>query len=112
METKVVTFTRRVAAPGERARIANKALKARSAVVRACTSNRGRVFVGDFMVGKGDPGLNPGRAIGLRGYPRVDLQKMFVDSEFAGDGVEVTVSEMRAVMPRKEGTTLTGVNRQ
>ena len=93
MEQGIVSFTRRVASPGERARISRQSLHPRNVVVRACATNRGRVFVGDRMVTREDPGLKPGRALGMRGYPRVDLTKVFVDGEFAGDGVEVTILE-------------------
>ena len=65
-------------------------------VLRACVSNSGKVFVGDSAVGNNDPGLMPGRALGMRGYPRVDLTKVFIDGEFAGDGVEVTILESNA----------------
>jgi len=101
METKMVSFTRRVVAPGERSKISRQSLHPRNIVVRACVSNRGQVFVGDSEVDKGDPGLKPGRALGMRGYPRVDLTKVFVDSEFAGDGVEVTILETKAKVGRK-----------
>ena len=101
METKVLSFTRRVGVVGERACISRQALRPRNVVVRACASNRGRVFVGDMSVGKEDPGLQPGRALGMRGYPRVDLTKLFVDGEFAGDGVEVTILESRLKVGRK-----------
>jgi len=101
METKVVGFTRRVDQAGERTRVSRQAFHPRNVVVRACASNRGQVFVGDSAVGKSDPGLKPGRAVGMRGYPRVDLTKVFVDSEFAGDGVEVTILESNARMASK-----------
>ncbi|MBN4064351.1 hypothetical protein JYU04_01295 [Dehalococcoides mccartyi] len=100
MESKVISFTRRVAAPGERSKISRQTLHPRNVVLRACSANRGRVFVGDSSVGKNDPGLQPGRALGMRGYPRVDLTKVFVDSEFAGDGVEVTILESNARIGR------------
>ena len=96
METEMLSFTRRVAIAGERARISRQRLRPRGVVLRACASNRGRVYVGDHMVTSGDPGLSPGRALAMRGYPRVDLTKVFVDGEFAGDGVEVTILESRA----------------
>lgn len=70
-------------------------------MLRACASNRGQVFVGDSTVGNSDPGLNPGRALGMRGYPRVDLTKIYVDGEFAGDGVEVTILESQKRMVRR-----------
>ncbi|MCH8911318.1 MAG: hypothetical protein IH867_11375 [Chloroflexi bacterium] len=95
METKVVSFTRRVTAPGERSKISRQMLHPRNVVLRACASNRGQVYVGDHMVTSGDPGLSPGRALAMRGYPRVDLTKVFVDGEFAGDGVEVLILESR-----------------
>jgi hypothetical protein len=40
------------------------------------------------MVSGGDPGLDPGRAIGLRGDPSVDLSQVFVLVDAGGDGVE------------------------
>jgi hypothetical protein len=101
METKVVGFTRRVASAGERTRISRQSLHPKNVVVRACASNQGQVFVGDSAVGKNDPGLKPGRALGMRGYPRVDLTKVYVDSEFAGDGVEVTILESNVRAGRK-----------
>jgi hypothetical protein len=101
LETKVVGFTRRVTTAGQRTSISRKALHPRNVVVRACATNRGQVFVGDSGVGKGDPELRPGRALGMRGYPRVDLAKVFVDGEFAGDGVEVTILESNARVGRK-----------
>ncbi len=101
METKIVSFTRRVAAPGERSRISRQTLRPRNVVLRACATNRGQVFVGDSAVGNSDPGLRPGRALGMRGYPRIDLTKVYVDSEFAGDGVEVTILESNAKVVRQ-----------
>ncbi|MBT4126603.1 MAG: hypothetical protein HOJ22_08335 [Chloroflexi bacterium] len=101
MTTKVVSFTRRVDAPGERSKISRQAFHPRNVVVRACASNQGQVFVGDSEVTRSDPGLGPGRALGMRGYPRVDLTKVFVDGEFAGDGVEVTILESNARVGRK-----------
>ena len=72
-------------------------------VVRACATNQGQVFVGDSEVSKTDPGLRPGKALGMRGYPRVDLTKVFVDSEYAGDGVEVTILESQVRQGPREG---------
>ena len=91
MNTKVLSFTRRVVAPGKRSKISRQTLHPKNVVVRACATNRGQVFVGDSEVNKTDPGLRPGKALGMRGYPRVDLTQVFVDSEFAGDGVEITI---------------------
>jgi len=88
-----MTFSRNVRNPGEPARISRQLNRPRSVVVRAKDSNRGPVFVGDFSVSPSDPGLNPGRAIGMRWYPRVDLTRLFVDAENAGDGVEVSIYE-------------------
>jgi hypothetical protein len=101
METKILSFTRRVVAPGERSKISRQTLLSRNIVVRACVTNRGQVFVGDSAVSKTDPGLRPGKALGMRGYPRVDLTKVFVDGEFAGDGVEVTILESNQRVVRK-----------
>lgn len=101
MTSKVVSFTRRISTPGERSKISRQAFHPRNVVVRACVSNRGQVFVGDSEVNRSDPGLGPGRALGMRGYPRVDLTKVFVDGEFSGDGVEVTILESNARMGRK-----------
>ena len=101
MDQKIVSFTRRVSTPGERARISRQSLHPKNVVVRACATNRGRVFVGDRMVTSGDPGLSPGRAVGMRGYPRVDLTNVFVDGEFAGDGVEVTILESQERVNRR-----------
>jgi hypothetical protein len=39
----------------------------------------------------------------MRDYPRVDLTKVFVDGEFAGDGVEVTILDSQGVQ-RQERT--------
>lgn len=101
METKVMGFTRRVSTAGERTRISRQSLHPRNVVLRACASNRGQVFIGDSAVGNSDPGLKPGRALGVRGYPRVDLTKIYIDGEFAGDGVEVTILESQSRMVRK-----------
>ena len=101
VETKVVSFTRRVAVAGERVRISRQTLHPRNVVLRACAANRGRVYVGDHMVTTGDPGLSPGRALAMRGYPRVDLTNVFVDGEFAGDGVEVTILGSRTRVNRQ-----------
>jgi hypothetical protein len=101
VETKVLSFTRRIAIAGERARISRQTLHPRNVVLLACAGNRGRVYVGDHMVTTGDPGLSPGRALAMRGYPRVDLTKVFVDGEFAGDGVEVTILESRTRVNRQ-----------
>jgi hypothetical protein len=104
MNTKVLSFTRRVVAPGERSKISRQMLHPRNVVVRACATNRGQVFVGDSDVNKTDPGLRPGKALGMRGYPRVDLTKVFVDGEFAGDGVEITILESQGRMGPNERT--------
>jgi hypothetical protein len=105
MNTKVLSFTRRVSAPGERSKISRNTLHPRNVVVRACATNRGQVFVGDSDVSKGDPGLRPGKALGMRGYPRVDLTKVFVDGEFAGDGVEVTILESQVRLGQSQKRT-------
>lgn len=93
MEQEVLSFTRRVRFAGKRLPISRISLHPKGVVLRACATNRGQVFVGDQKVRCGDPGLKPGRALGMRGYPRVDLTKVFMNGDYAGDGVEVTVLE-------------------
>lgn len=83
-------LNRTVADPSCPERLSPSALPVRFAVVRARKDNRGAVHVGDSSVGPGDPGLAPGRAIGLRGDPAVDLAEVFVLADFGGDGVEAS----------------------
>ena len=77
-----------MADPQQPARLSPSALPVWFAVVRARASNRGLVHVGDASVGPGDPGLEPGRAVGLRGDPWVDLSQVFVLADIGGDSVE------------------------
>ena len=70
-------------------RLVEAPLPVGSALVRARVTNRGRVRIGDASVMRSDPGLEPGRALGLRGDPRVDLASVFVAADVEGDGVEV-----------------------
>ncbi len=61
-------------------------------LVRARSGNRGLVYVGDASVTRNDPGLSPGRTLGLRGDPRVDLFEVFVAADWGGDGVDAYFS--------------------
>ena len=84
------TLSRAVTDPSRPERLSPSALPVRFAVVRARRDNRGAVHVGDSSVGPGDPGLAPGKALGLRGDPAVDLAEVFVFADIGGDGVEAT----------------------
>ena len=80
---------RRVAEDSSRPeRLSVSALPVWFAVVRARTNNRGLVHLGDASVSPGDPGLEPGRAVGMRGDPQLDLAEIFVLADIGGDGVE------------------------
>ena len=64
-------------------------LRVRGALVRARPGNAGLVRVGDASVNRNDPGLAPGRVLGLRGDPKIDLYDVFMVADVRGDGVEV-----------------------
>ena len=72
-------------------RISQQRLKGRYVEIRALEKNRGPVHIGDASVSRWDPKLEPGRTIGIRGYPVVDVFDLFVTARHAGSGVEVTV---------------------
>ena len=74
---------------GRAARLRSSSLQVRCALVRANPRNAGLVHVGDATVTRDDPGLAPGRVLGLRGDPRIDLSDIFVVADFPGDGVQV-----------------------
>ena len=61
------------------------ALRVRFAVVRASGRNLGLVHVGDASIIASDPGLGPGRTLGLRGGPTLDLSKVFALADVGGD---------------------------
>ena len=88
--TALERLSRAVADPSRPERLSPCALPVRFAVERARKDNRGAVRVGDSSVGRSDPGLAPGRALGLRGAPAVDLAEVFVLADFSGDGVEAS----------------------
>lgn len=69
-------------------RLSASALPVWFAVVRARRTNRGLVHLGDASVSPGDPGLEPGRAVGIRGDPELDLAEVFIMADIVGDGVE------------------------
>jgi hypothetical protein len=70
------------------ARLSASALPVWFAVVRARRTNRGLVHLGDASVTPGDPGLEPGRTVGMRGDPQLDLAEVFMLADIGGDGVE------------------------
>ena len=74
---------------GRAARLRTSSLEVRSALVRANPGNAGLVHVGDVTVTRADPGLAPGRVLGLRGDPKIDLSDIFVVADIPGDGVQV-----------------------
>ena len=85
----VCTFVLTAANAGGAARLSPSRLQARCALVRAKSRNAGLVHVGDASVTRSDPGLAPGRTLGLRGDPKIDLYDVFMVADSAGDGVEV-----------------------
>lgn len=74
-------------------RLSASALPVWFAVVRASANNRGLVHLGDASVTPGDPGLEPGRAVGMRGDSQLDLAEIFVLADVGGDGVEAVYAE-------------------
>lgn len=81
---------RRVIVDSSRAeRLSASVLPVRFAYVRASDRNRGLVHVGDMSICTGDPGLEPGRTLGLRGSPSIDLWQVFVMADSGGDCIEV-----------------------
>lgn len=70
--------------------LSEESLPAWYAVIKANASNRGLVRIGDSTVGPLDPGLKPGRVMGLRGDPWIDLKGVFVHADLPGDGIEVS----------------------
>lgn len=86
----VRTVSHVVESCGVRERIVERPLPVVSAIVRARRTNRGLVHVGDASVTVRDPGLEPGRALGLRGDPRLDLASVFIAAEFPGEAIEIT----------------------
>ena len=74
---------------GRAARLRSSSLNVRCALVRAKPGNAGLVHVGDATVTGKDPGLAPGRILGLRGDPKIDLSDVFVVADIPGDGVQV-----------------------
>ena len=74
---------------GGAARLHPSRLPVRCALVRAKPGNAGLVHVGDASVTRGDPGLAPGRTMGLRGDQKIDLYDVFMVADAAGDGVIV-----------------------
>ncbi len=74
---------------GRAVRLRSTSLKVRCALVRANPGNAGLVHVGDASVTRKDPGLAPGRTLGLRGNPMIDLFDIFVVANFPDDGVQV-----------------------
>ena len=85
----VCTFALTTAKAGGAVRLRPSSLPVRYAMVRAKPGNAGLVHVGDATVTRGDPGLAPGRTLGLRGDPKIDLFDVFVVTNAAGDGVDV-----------------------
>ena len=85
----VCTFVLTAAKAGGAARLSPSRLQVRCALVRAKSRNAGLVHVGDASVTRSDPGLAPGRTLGLRGDPKIDLYDVFMVADSAGDGVEV-----------------------
>lgn len=74
---------------GRAARFRSSGLEVRCALVRANPRNAGLVHVGDATVTRADPGLAPGRVLGLRGDPKIDLSDIFVVADIPGDSVQV-----------------------
>lgn len=70
-------------------RLRHSRLRVRCVLVRARPGNAGLVRVGDASVSRNDPGLAPGRVLGLRGDPRIDLYDVFFVADIRGDGVDV-----------------------
>ncbi len=83
------TFARTAAEAGKAMRLRPSRLRVRDALVRARPGNAGLVHVGDALVSCNDPGLAPGRVVGLRGDPRIDLYDVFMVADVRGDGVDV-----------------------
>ena len=77
---------------GRARRLRPSRLPVRCALVRAKPRNAGLVHVGDASVTIDDPGLAPGRVLGLRGDPKIDLFDVFMVADVPGDGVEVVYS--------------------
>ena len=74
---------------GGAARLRSSSLQVRCALVRANPRNAGLVHVGDAAATRDDPGLAPGRVLGLRGDPKIDLFDIFLVADVPGDGVQV-----------------------
>ena len=85
----VRTFVLTAAKAGGATRLRPSRLQVRCALVRAKLRNAGLVHVGDASVTRSDPGLAPGRTLGLRGDPKIDLFDIFMVADSVGDGVEV-----------------------
>ena len=88
---------------GRAARLRPSCLTVRCALVRAKPGNAGLVHVGDATVTRNDPGLAPGRVLGLRGDPKIDLSDVFLVADVPGDGVQVVF----AVAPALHGADWT-----
>ncbi len=89
------TVVRLLDTPAAPHRLSRSRLPVRSAIVRARRRNRGQVHIGDASVMVSDPGLAPGKSLGLRGDPSIDLYDVFVAVEFAGEEVELTYSRSK-----------------
>ncbi len=83
------TFARTAGQAGKAVRLRPSRLRVRGALVRARPGNAGLVHVGDALVSRKDPGLPPGRVLGLRGEPKIDLYDVFMVADVPGDGVDV-----------------------
>ena len=72
-------------------RISRQRRRCRYVEIHARETNRGPVHIGDALVCRYDPKLEPGSTLGIRGYPVVDLFDLWITSAHSGAGVEVTV---------------------
>ncbi len=91
---KVATMSRVASRPGIAERLSCERLRVPAVLVRAKPWNRGRVYVGDATVNSGDPGLAPGRSLGIRSAEKLDLFDLFVLTQAPGEGVDVYFSSV------------------
>ncbi len=96
------TFARTTAEVGKAVRLRPSRLRVRCALVRARLGNTGLVRVGDASVTRNDPGLAPGKVLGLRGDTKIDLYDVFFVADARGDGVDVAyaVGPLRRIPDR------------
>ena len=95
---------------GRAARLRPSSLEVRCALVRANPRNAGLVHVGDATVTRNDAGLAPGKVLGLRGDPKIDLSDVFVVADVPGDSVQVVYAFAPAL--RDPGWTMNDMIRK